>query len=67
MDINQIKREVTWYTDEIRANEQDFEQAKNKARELEGKIRDNRQKLEQFKRDLSNAEYAEQQKKSSNR
>ncbi len=65
MDINQIEREITWYTKEIGINERDLGRARTTVHDLESKLRTNQQKLEQFTRDLSNAEFAQKQRQSS--
>lgn len=52
MDQQQIKREVTWYRDEITARQRDLREVLESARRLEDTIRDNQRKLDQFTEDL---------------
>lgn len=63
MDVNQIGRDISWYIEEIRRNEEDLNKAKNSVMDLEEKIRTNKQKLESLNRDLASAESLNHQNK----
>ena len=62
MELNQIKREIKWYTDEIAINERDLRSSESKVLELKRKISENKRKLDLYKKDLVTAEAAARQK-----
>jgi uncharacterized coiled-coil DUF342 family protein len=62
MNIDKIRDEIDWYTEEIKINKKSIENARLALRESESSFRTNERKLEELKLKLRKAEAEEKEK-----